>query len=330
MKATASFAVFEAYLVLNIGPASAYTALFAFGDSLSDAGNLFDLEGIPGPPYVGGHFSNGPTWVEDLSTDLGLAALKPGLSGGTDFAFGDAATGGARPIDLNNQVAAFEAYAALAHLTPAVLNGALFTLDIGANDIIDALSDPSTAATVVTAAAKSAADEVKELHADGASSFLFYDAPQLGVTPEIKALGSAAQTLADMLAQSFNATLLSDLAPLEIGADPLKVFNLDTYDLLGDIVADPTRYGFSNVSDPCIDTPACVSALPAVQDTYLFWDGLHPTEGGHMVAAELSYALVAPEPSTWAMMLIGFAGLGFFSWRARRAAAEQRLPSARA
>ena len=196
MKATASFAVLEVYLALNIGPASAYTALFAFGDSLSDVRNLFDLEGIPGPPYVGGHFSNGPTWVEDLSTDLGLAALKPGLSGGTDFAFGDAATGCARSIDLNNQVAAFEAYAAL-YSPSAVLNGALFTLDIGANDIIDALSDPSTAATVVTAAAKSAADEVKELHADGASSFLFYDAPQLGVTPEIKALGSAAQTLAE-------------------------------------------------------------------------------------------------------------------------------------
>ena len=39
-----------------------------------------------------------------------------------------------------------------------------------------------------------------------------------------------------------------------------------------------------------------------------------------MLAAELSYALVAPEPSTWAMMLIGFAGLGFFSWRSRRLA----------
>ena len=318
MKAGAGLAVLAAYLALSIGPASAYTTLFAFGDSLSDAGNLFDLEGIPGAPYVGGHFSNGPTWVEDLSLALRLGALKPTLSGGTDFAFGDATTGGARPIDLNNQVAAFEAYAALAHLTPAALNGALFTLDIGANDIINALSDPSTAATVVSAAANSAADEVKELHADGARSFLFYDVPQLGLTADIKALGSAAQTLADTLAQSFNAALLSDLAPLEIGADPVKVFDLHTYDLLGHIVAQPARYGFSNVSDPCIDTPACLSALPAVQDTYLFWDGLHPTGGGHMLAADLAYALVAPEPSTWAMMLVGFAGLGFFSWRSRR------------
>ena len=41
-----------------------------------------------------------------------------------------------------------------------------------------------------------------------------------------------------------------------------------------------------------------------------------------MLTAELAYGLVAPEPSTWAMMLFGFAGLGFAGWRARRAAAR--------
>jgi phospholipase/lecithinase/hemolysin len=323
MKGRVGLAVLAAYLALNIGPASAYTALFAFGDSLSDAGNEFILSGgmTPAAPYVDGHYSNGPTWVEDLSVALGLGTLTPSLSGGTDFAVGDATTGSASPIDLDYQVGAFEAYAA--SLTPATLNGALFTLDIGANDIFGALSDPSTAAEMVTAAANTAAAEVDQLHTDGARSFLYYEVPQLGLTPDVEALGSGVGTLADTLAQLFNATLLGDLTAIESGADPLKVFTLDTYDLLGDIVSDPQRYGFSNVTDPCIDTPACLNAVPAVQDTYLFWDGLHPTEGGHMLTAELAYALVAPEPATWAMMLIGFAGLGFASWRARRAAAAR-------
>lgn len=317
MRGGVCAAVFAACFALNSGPASAYTALFAFGDSLSDAGNAFIASGgtIPASPYVDGHFSNGPTWVEDLSVDLGLGTLKPSLAGGTDFAIGGATT-----ADLGAEVAAFEAYAALAHLTPATLNGALFTLDIGANDILDALSDPATAAAVVTAAANSAAGEVEALHADGAQSFLYYEVPQLGLTPDVEALGSGAEAFADTLAQLFNATLLGALAPVETGSDALKVFTLDTYDLLGDTVADPNRYGFSNVINPCIDTPACVSASQSVQDTYLFWDGLHPTEGGHMLAAELAYGLVAPEPSTWAMMFVGFAGLGFAGWRARRAA----------
>ena len=127
-----------------------------------------------------------------------------------------------------------------------------------------------------------------------------------------------------MLAQAFNSTVLSDLASVETGADALKVFTLDTYDLLGDVVASPAENGFTNVTEPCISVVACLTAPPSVQDTYLFWDGLHPTEGVHMLTAELAYALVAPEPSTWAMMLIGFAGLGFAGYR--RAEARLRGP----
>ena len=77
--------------------AAAYTSIFAFGDSLSDAGNLFsESEGtIPLAPYVDGHFSNGPTWVEDLSQMLGLGPMKPFLTSndGTNYAFGGAQTG---------------------------------------------------------------------------------------------------------------------------------------------------------------------------------------------------------------------------------------------
>jgi phospholipase/lecithinase/hemolysin len=318
MKGSVLVAVVAAYLALNTGPASAYTALFAFGDSLSDAGNAFILsEGTtPGSPYVGGHFSNGPTWVEDLSQELGLGTLKPSLAGGTDFAIGGATT-----ADLGLEVGSFEAYALLNSLTPATLNGALFTLDIGADDILGVLSESSAAAdAAITAAANTAAAEVKTLYTDGARSLLYYEVPQLGLTPDVEAMGAGAETLADSLAQLFNSTLLSALAPLETSAVPLKVFTLDTYDLLGDVVSDPQRYGFTNVTEPCIDSSTCLSDSPSTQDTYLFFDGLHPTEGGHLLAADLAYALVAPEPSTWAMMLIGFAGLGFASWRARRRA----------
>ena len=43
--------------------APAYTKVFAFGDSLSDAGNLYIADGGTAPvsPYYAGHFSNGPT-----------------------------------------------------------------------------------------------------------------------------------------------------------------------------------------------------------------------------------------------------------------------------
>jgi phospholipase/lecithinase/hemolysin len=52
---------------------AAYTSIFVFGDSLSDAGNLFaeSESTIPLKPYVDGHFSNGPTWVEDPIANAG-------------------------------------------------------------------------------------------------------------------------------------------------------------------------------------------------------------------------------------------------------------------
>jgi phospholipase/lecithinase/hemolysin len=314
-----------ASLACASGTASAYTTLFAFGDSLSDAGNAYFLNGhaLPAPPYVGGHFSNGPTWVEDLSLKLGLGVLAPSSQGGTDFAVGGAQTG-ANPFNLDYQVATFAAYAAAAKLNLTTVNGALFTLDIGANDIFSALSDPATAVTVVKDAANSAAAEVEELHMDGARNLLFYEVPNLGLIPEFTAQGTVAQAAASSLAQLFNVTLLGDLAPLETGGDPLKVFELDTYNALTEIVTSPNHDGFANVSDPCWTGSffgsggSLCSTLPAVQNQFLFWDGEHPTAAAHLLTADLAYAIAAPEPSTWAMMLIGFAGLCFAYWRARR------------
>ena len=57
----------------------AYTALFAFGDSLSDAGNDYLINGDTKPvsPYYQGHFSNGLTWVEDIYRSAGPQTAKP-------------------------------------------------------------------------------------------------------------------------------------------------------------------------------------------------------------------------------------------------------------
>src|ERR1700685_4437396 len=75
--------------------ATSIDGIYAFGDSLSDAGNVFLGTGgnIPGSPYVNRQFSNGNVWVQDLASDLGLAPLTPSLAGGTDYAYGTGETG---------------------------------------------------------------------------------------------------------------------------------------------------------------------------------------------------------------------------------------------
>ena len=316
--------------------AAAYTAIFAFGDSLSDAGNLFsESEGtIPLAPYVDGHFSNGPTWVEDLSQMLGLGPMKPFLTSndGTNYAFGGAQTGPTdiNPfdpnspvhIDLPDQITAFNL------VDPHPVKGALYTLDIGANDIMNALAayvdgklSLDGVQKVVGEAEANTITSVKSLVALGAQSLLFYEVPNLGLTPRFD--GTPLQGLASNLAKWFNVSVLDGLESL----DGLKVFTLDTYDLLGEIKADPSEFGFTNVSDPCWtgsftdpNSGTLCSTDPSDQNKYLFWDEVHPTAAGHLLTAEfaLDALTTVPEPSTWAMMLVGLAGLGFAGYRRSR------------
>jgi phospholipase/lecithinase/hemolysin len=176
---------------------------------------------------------------------------------------------------------------------------------------------------VVAEAEANTIDSVKALFGLGARSLLFYEVPNLGLIPRFD--GTALQSLASGLAESFNVSVLEGLAPLE--GDGLKVFTLDTYDLLGEIKADPSGFGFTNVSGPCwtgnfTDPSSGTLCSPDASDQnkFLFWDEVHPTAAGHLLAAEFAVnALTAvPEASTWAMMLLGFAGLGFAGYRRSR------------
>src|SRR3954468_23295035 len=66
--------------------------IVAFGDSLSDTGNVAVLTKGVIPPssfYFNGRFSNGPIWLDRLGFALG-GSVDPVLSGGTSFAFGAA------------------------------------------------------------------------------------------------------------------------------------------------------------------------------------------------------------------------------------------------
>lgn len=122
---------FPAILTCLIGiasiPATAapFTGLIVFGDSLSDSGNnalAFDNTTtapgatrtalpIPSPtfvptfPYPSARYSNGPVWIEQVASSLGLSAT-PSLAGGTNYAFGGARSGqsgSAFPPSLRDQ-----------------------------------------------------------------------------------------------------------------------------------------------------------------------------------------------------------------------------------
>jgi phospholipase/lecithinase/hemolysin len=295
-----------------------YSVIYAFGDSLSDAGNLSILTSAAGatepvsPPYhqetygpiSGNVFSNGPTWVQDLSIALGLGTLAPTLAGGTDFAFGGAETGPTPQNADDPKIQALSLPAQIATFQTTVSSpsaNALYTLSIGSNDILDILSDPSLSAQQQTIDVNDAVTNeiafVKQLVADGAKNLLVLNVPDLGKTPEVTSglangSGTPSATLdaeASQLSTAYDTTLSTQLGT--IGSAAIHI--VDAYQLVDNAAADPAAYGLTNTTSAVWSgsyTSASSGTLattdPATQDQYLFWDHLHPTEAGHQAIAE--------------------------------------------
>jgi phospholipase/lecithinase/hemolysin len=299
-------------------------AIYAFGDSLSDVGNVFTLTGMPQPPYANGQYSNGPLWVQGLATGLGLAPLTPSLLGGTDYAYASGETGNAS-FDTSNpvtdilgpmgQLAQFEATHATAD------PNALYTIWIGSNDLDDILANatPAQVNPDIVTTVTNIDTVIGTLAGLGAKNFLILTVPDLGKTPLAIGEGPAVQAGASAVSSGFDAALTASLAGLGAGLN-LKVLN--TFSLLDSIVANPGAYNLTDVTDPCLNTNTMPPTVCANPNQYLFWDEMHPTAAGQALVADAALALVTPEPSSVWLTGLGFAGLCLLT---RRYAHRDRL-----
>ncbi len=275
-------------LVLAASTASAFSNVYVFGDSLSDAGAFGHLLGgvaCPGAPYDGCRFSNGPTWVEDLAGALGhsaTTAYAPG--GGTNYAIG-----GERSDELLASGTAINGGQILdfsADVGGLADPNALYVLWAGGNNY---LQNSPTTPFAPADAAQDIVDSVLALSALGATDFLIPNLP-----------------IADMWAFQFNSALAGGLDGLGASDPTLNIMQFDATSVLFAVTLDPAAYGFTNVSTPCLD--AVTGSACANPSEYLFWDDVHPTAAGHDVLAAAAL-LVIPEPSSTILLGLGLAGL---------------------
>ncbi len=288
--------------------ARAYTRIVAFGDSLVDPGNAFALlhtsavppfEPIPSAPYARGghHFSNGATWVEQLGASLGLNP-SPGPAFQVPLIFSNYAVGGSRaravgPVNFTTQVGRF-----LADFRGIAPSDGLYVIHIGGDDLRDALvalqTDPSgsTSAAILGEALSAIQANIGALASAGAHTFLVPNGPDLSLVPEVRLAGPAAQAAGQFLAATFNSSLEAILSGLE---EPLgvKIFRLDIFDLIHEIVAAPAAFGLTEVEEPCITPLTRVSPFCSQPDEFLFWDDIHPTRVGHGIIASRALAVLA-------------------------------------
>jgi phospholipase/lecithinase/hemolysin len=275
-------------------PAGGFSTVYAFGDSLSDAGNvsLASLRKVPvAGIYSGGRFSNGSVWVQDLAQNLGLLAVKPSLAGGTDYAYGEAQTGTtpvhtANPSDLASQLGQFVAS------VPKPSPAALYTVSVGSNDVLEIANSKETPAqqqASVQQAVKNEANFIAGLVAHGAKNVVVLSVPDLGNTPYERARPATAAT-SSALTQTYNAELGAALRQI-MASGAASIDYVNTYNMLDTAVANPGAYGFTNVTQPVWNGnltdshSGTLKATGASQNGYLFFDGLHPTARGHMLLA---------------------------------------------
>ena len=273
--------------------AGPYTQTVFFGDSLTDAGFFRPLLPASVRPVTGQFTTNpGFVWSQYLADFYGTRADANGNGQtGTNYAAGGArvgvnTTGALGPIpalstQVNNYLTANGGRAD---------RNALYTVWGGANDLFAITSGSAPAAATISSAVTSEVGIVAQLHNAGARYILVPTVPDLGVTPSFRALGPAAQANGTALSTSYNSALFSGLA----GAN-LRVIPIDSFNLIREITANPSSYGFTNITGTACQPQITANSLtcnptslvtPDAPFTYLFADGVHPTSRAHQMLAQ--------------------------------------------
>ncbi len=274
--------------------------LWAFGDSLTDTGNLFFLSGRtspPSPPYFDGRFSDGPTWIEPFSERLDLD-INFNIPFANNHAIAGAFTGFdglSGPIGVLSQVGNF------------LGSGGSFQPDdlvvvwAGANDYFFISAPPEV---LVENTVSNLAQAVTDLVLIGnARRFLIPNLPNLGNTPLGLSQGQAVVDGLNDLTAAHNAVLAETMAALADGLG-VEILIVNVNAAFAEVLKRQKLFGYDNVTGSCLiqlpdgtRPPTGDCGFDPIDSTgVLFWDLIHPTGSAHELLAAFAHAtLVASE-----------------------------------
>ncbi|RSL14757.1 phospholipase/lecithinase/hemolysin [Edaphobacter aggregans] len=269
---------------------SAYDAIYVFGDSYCDVGNIFAVTTAvgqptpPSPPYFHGRFSNGPIWVEHIASSLGLPMVASQL-GGTDYAVGGAevtapvVTAGGTIPSVPQQVLLY-----LSQHAGKADPKALYILEGGGNDILNATGgSPQSLGSQI---ALGIANSELILRLAGAKNFLIPNLFDVSLLPAGRANAAFAQQASIATNKSLN-----QLLAIEQLLQGIKIRRTDVFSLLQSVASDATHYGFTDIVNPCINP--ITGTICDDPDHTFFWDVEHPTEFGHAFFAVITEAALS-------------------------------------
>lgn len=318
-----------------------FTAIFNFGDSNSDTGGLVAGLGLRSLLPNGESFFQKPTGrycdgrlvIDFLCEAMNLTLLSPYLeSVGSDFRHGSnfacagstvnqSATTFSLPVQVN-QFNRFRARVmdifsqggpATVNLPqPDIFDKALYTLDIGQNDISHAFSSNLTEIQINTVVIPQIINELisqlKYLYQQGARNFVVHNTGPLGCLP--RTLADIRSDLSELdehgcavaynrACQTFNLKLKSVCQQLRAQFSDAAIVYVDIYSIKYALIANASQYGFEHPLAACCgygglpynyyDTLRCAETGAVNGSTVtagackdptksVSWDGIHYSE----------------------------------------------------
>ncbi len=290
---------------------ASYSQIIAFGDSLSDTGNLFKLTsflptgGIPGAPYYQGRFSNGRVAVESMASALGLPLTSQAI-GGAQTGPGNEAGAVLYGTGVSGQIQRYEA----SH--NKLDTNALYFLWAGANDFYTGNNIYST--TTYLTSSSNMLSNIRNLYNHGARDFFVPLMPDLSQTPEALNGTASYQSAALARTQEYNGALSAGLQTLGSSLTGANIVVFDTPAFMQKTVPTLAAAGL-DVTDACYDTK--LESVCSFQEQYLFWDNVHPTNTGHWILGQAFASAVQAVPEPGALYLEAL-GLVSMMWARRR------------
>ncbi|MGZ8917566.1 MAG: SGNH/GDSL hydrolase family protein [Methylobacter sp.] len=314
-----SIVVFLTFLMAgtNVG-ATSFNSLYAFGDSLSDGGSspsavisIYKLLGNncdpshPCPPYFEGHYSNGNVAVEYLadsilqgganSTNFHNFAVSGATTGIGNYGDGGTADNpGAFGLPGMFQEIGLYLTGSGGRAEP----NSLYFIWGGANDFLTGDS--------ATFAAVNIAEYVGALAEAGAEHILVPNIPDLSLTPFVKSVPGL-EPLAQAYSSGFNIELATQLGSLSTMFPATDIIQFDTFSFFNDLSVNPDKYGFTDSQNACL--PSLLVAPCKNPDSYISWDGFHPTTQVDALIAT-AFAQTVPEPGTIVLLIVSFFAMG--------------------